>query len=179
MWTWKFNRWITAADIMVSYIFVYLVINSPIFKYSGCTLCWEYEYMEYVTSVGSAFSHAYVSITFKMASPQCHGVWNQHKFVSLFNSLLRITTKEIDMKTPHNKSSISEGTFFSKYDYCVMKCTSFPRYRSFTAKRSVTREACAFHDAIIIFCIDGSVQDCSISIANALEIPQSCTKPSM
>ena len=27
--------------------------------------------------------------------------------------------------------------------------------------------------------IDGSVQDCSISIANALEILQSCTKPSM
>ena len=27
--------------------------------------------------------------------------------------------------------------------------------------------------------IDGLVQDCSISIANALEIPQSCTKPSI
>ena len=27
------------------------------------------------------------------------------------------------------------------------------------------------------FCIDGLVQDCSISIANALEILQSCTKP--
>ena len=29
------------------------------------------------------------------------------------------------------------------------------------------------------FHIDGSVQDCSISIANALEILQSCTKPSI
>ena len=28
-------------------------------------------------------------------------------------------------------------------------------------------------------CINGSVQDCSISIANALEILQSCTKPSI
>ena len=27
--------------------------------------------------------------------------------------------------------------------------------------------------------VDGSVQDCSNSIANALELPQSCTKPSM
>ena len=27
--------------------------------------------------------------------------------------------------------------------------------------------------------VDGLVQDCRISIANALELPQSCTKPLM
>ena len=59
---------------------------------------------------------------------------------------------------------------------------------NFPHKWPVTRKMFPFDDVIMVFCgihitkisqeIDGLVQDCSNSIANVMELLQSCTKPS-
>ena len=54
---------------------------------------------------------------------------------------------------------------------------SLQRLNRFTLNR--TRGATNYNANVYIKYIDGLVQDCSISSANALEILQPCTKPSM
>ena len=61
-------------------------------------------------------------------------------------------------------------------DACCLKCAPNPKACIWNAHQGIIVSLNLYWNHIYI---DGLVQDCGISVANALEIPLSCTKPSI
>ena len=59
-----------------------------------------------------------------------------------------------------------------------LKCYLNPFRAHTTTRKQSTTKPCLYFMGYTEHCIYDLVQDCCISIANTLEIPQSCTKPS-
>ena len=87
-----------------------------------------------------------------MSSHECHGVLNNHKFDQLCSSLVKITT--------------------SKY---VMTSQWPAMHKTFPCADVIMEWALL----VFIHHVDGSVQNCSNFSALTMELPQSCTRPSM